>query len=71
MITAAAQRGVDVEDVLSGSSAPPQRVVQLLKCCMLYFVDDPDNRPPSILITRWRGPAKQTCSPPRAMRWPA
>jgi len=29
-----------------------QRLVQILKWhCMLYFADDPDNRPPSILVT--------------------
>jgi hypothetical protein len=53
VITAAAQRGVDVEDVpIWEFRTTLQRVVQVLKWhCMLYFADDPDNRPPSILIT--------------------
>lgn len=52
-ITAAAQRGIDVEDVpIWEFRTTLQRVVQVLKWhCMLFFADDPDNRPPSILIT--------------------
>ncbi|WP_242456333.1 nucleotidyltransferase [Mycolicibacterium sp. P1-18] len=52
-ITAAAQRGVDVEDVpIWEFRTTLQRIVQVLKWhCMLFFADDPDNRPPSILIT--------------------
>jgi hypothetical protein len=52
-ITAAAQRGIDVEDVpIWEFRTTLQRVVQVLKWhCMLYFADDTDNRPPSILIT--------------------
>lgn len=53
VITAAAQRGVDVEDVpIWEFRTTLQRVVQVLKWhCMLYFADARDSRPPSILIT--------------------
>lgn len=52
-ITAAAERGVEVEEVpIWEFRTTLQRVVQVLKWhCMRYFADDPDNRPPSILIT--------------------
>lgn len=53
MVSAAAQRGVDVEDVpIWEFRTTLQRVVQVLKWhCTLFFAEDPDNRPPSILIT--------------------
>lgn len=52
-ITAAAHRGVEVEDVpIWEFRTTLQRVVQILKWhCMLYFANDIENRPPSILLT--------------------
>ncbi|WP_428339117.1 nucleotidyltransferase domain-containing protein [Mycobacterium sp.] len=53
MLTAAAQRGVDIEDVpIWEFRTTLQRAVQILKWhSMLHFAEDRDNRPPSILVT--------------------
>jgi Cyclic GMP-AMP synthase DncV-like, nucleotidyltransferase domain len=50
---AATKRHIDVADVPEWEvRSTLQRVVQILKWhCMLRFASDPDNRPPSILIT--------------------
>jgi hypothetical protein len=50
---AAMERHVNVADVPAWEVRTTlQRVVQILKWhCMLHFADEPDNRPPSILIT--------------------
>ncbi len=50
---AAMKRHVNVADVPEWEiRTAPQRTVQVLKWhCMLRFAKDPDNRPPSILIT--------------------
>ncbi len=53
LVAAAEKRHVNVADVPErGVRTTLQRVVQVLKWhCMLHFATDPDNRPPSILIT--------------------
>jgi hypothetical protein len=53
LVEAALKRHVNVADVPEWEVRTTlQRVVQVLKWhCMLRFATDPDNRPPSILIT--------------------
>jgi hypothetical protein len=53
LIEAAAKRHIDVADVPEWEVRTTlQRLVQVLKWhAMFYFANDPDNRPPSILVT--------------------
>jgi hypothetical protein len=59
LIAAAEERHIHVDDVPEFTVRTTlQRVVQVLKWhCMIYFTSDPDNRPPSILITTLAGHA--------------
>lgn len=59
LIAAAEKRHIHVDDVPEFAVRTTlQRVVQVLKWhCMIYFANDPDNRPPSILITTLAGHA--------------
>jgi hypothetical protein len=53
LVAAAQARHLDVEEVPEWAvRSTLQRLVQVLKWhCMIYFADNPDDRPPSILLT--------------------